>query len=202
MRRGSGGGGSRGYRGGHKGQKRHFTSPEDLAALKEKEEREKQWRQRQGEMPSDSDEEDGSKSDKSKESGSSESSSSSESEEEVQARPKGTEGMIDIENPNRVVNKLKKVSQLDTVDVTTAGKPELSRKEREEIEKSRARASYLRMHAAGKTDEARADLARLALIKKQREDAAKKKDAEIRAREAAKAAKTENVQKALGKKKP
>ena len=31
------------------------------------------------------------------------------------------------------------------------------------------------MHAQGKTEEARADLARLAIIKKQREDAAKKR---------------------------
>ena len=34
------------------------------------------------------------------------------------------------------------------------------------------------MHIAGKTDEARADLARLAIIRKQREEAAKKRDAE------------------------
>jgi hypothetical protein len=33
------------------------------------------------------------------------------------------------------------------------------------------------MHIAGKTDEARADLARLAIIRKQREEAAKKRDA-------------------------
>ena len=34
------------------------------------------------------------------------------------------------------------------------------------------------MHLAGKTDEARADLARLAIIRKQREEAAKKREAE------------------------
>ena len=34
------------------------------------------------------------------------------------------------------------------------------------------------MHAAGKTEEARADLARLAIIRKQREDAAKKREEE------------------------
>lgn len=34
------------------------------------------------------------------------------------------------------------------------------------------------MHMAGKTEEARADLARLALIRKQREEAAKKRDLE------------------------
>ena len=34
------------------------------------------------------------------------------------------------------------------------------------------------MHLEGKTDEARSDLARLAIIKKQREDAARKKEEE------------------------
>jgi len=34
------------------------------------------------------------------------------------------------------------------------------------------------MHLAGKTDEARADLARLALVRKQREEAAKKREDE------------------------
>ena len=34
------------------------------------------------------------------------------------------------------------------------------------------------MHAAGKTEEARADLARLAIIRKQREEAAKKREEE------------------------
>jgi Casein kinase substrate phosphoprotein PP28 len=43
--------------------------------------------------------------------------------------------------------------------------PVLSRREREEIEKERARANYQRLHAQGKTDEARADLARLAIIR-------------------------------------
>lgn len=49
---------------------------------------------------------------------------------------------------------------------------------REEIEKQKAKERYMKMHLAGKTDQAKADLARLAIIKKQREDAAKKKEAE------------------------
>ena len=49
---------------------------------------------------------------------------------------------------------------------------------REEIEKQQAKANYQKMHLAGKTDEARADLARLAIIRKQREEAAKKREAE------------------------
>lgn len=47
---------------------------------------------------------------------------------------------------------------------------------REAIEKEQARQRYEKLHAEGKTDEARADLARLAIVKKQREEAAKKKD--------------------------
>ena len=46
------------------------------------------------------------------------------------------------------------------------------------MEKQRAKEHYQKLHQAGKTDEARADLARLALIRKQREDAAKKRDEE------------------------
>lgn len=36
----------------------------------------------------------------------------------------------------------------------------------------------MKMHLAGKTDQAKADLARLAIIRKQREEAAKKKEEE------------------------
>lgn len=48
----------------------------------------------------------------------------------------------------------------------------------EELEKQQAKERYEKLHLAGKTDEARADLARLALIKKQREEAAKKREDE------------------------
>lgn len=47
---------------------------------------------------------------------------------------------------------------------------------REEIEKQQAKERYMKLHLEGKTDQARADLARLAIIKKQREDAAKKRE--------------------------
>lgn len=50
--------------------------------------------------------------------------------------------------------------------------------DREEIEKQKARVRYLKMHLAGKSDEAKADLARLAIIKKEREEAARKKEEE------------------------
>ena len=80
--------------------------------------------------------------------------------------------MIDIQNPNRAQKQHKKVSNLTHDD----SKPQLSRREREELEKQRAKAHYQKLHAAGKTDEARADLARLAIIRKQREEAAKKRE--------------------------
>lgn len=67
--------------------------------------------------------------------------------------------------------------------LTDTSKPQLSRREREEIEKQRAKAHYQKMHAAGKTEEARADLARLAIIRKQREEATKKREAEAKGRE-------------------
>merc|ERR1712154_600928 len=118
-----------------------------------------------------------------------EESSSSESEEEEGSKKKGVAGMIEIENPNRAKKTMKKVSQLD--DAASAPKPQLSRREREEIEKARAKAHYQKQHAAGKTEEARADLARLAIIRKQREEAAAKRNAEQAAKDAAAKAKIE-----------
>merc|ERR1719208_742946 len=91
--------------------------------------------------------------------------------------------MIEIENPNRAKKTMKKVSQLD--DAASAPKPQLSRREREEIEKAKAKAHYQKQHALGKTEEARADLARLAIIRKQREEAAEKRAAEAKAKEEA-----------------
>uniref|UniRef100_A0A7S1B1R2 Casein kinase substrate phosphoprotein PP28 domain-containing protein n=1 Tax=Noctiluca scintillans TaxID=2966 RepID=A0A7S1B1R2_NOCSC len=52
---------------------------------------------------------------------------------------------------------------------------ELSRKQREELEKERARRHYEELHRQGKTPEAKADLARLEEVKKRREEAALKR---------------------------
>ena len=57
--------------------------------------------------------------------------------------------MIEIENPNRAAQKSKKTTE--ALDVEKA--PELSRREREEIQKQKARAHYEKMHAAGRTDQ-------------------------------------------------
>lgn len=70
------------------------------------------------------------------------------------------------------------MTQIDTSADGATAKPQLSRREREEIDKQKAKVHYQKLHAAGKTDEARSDLARLAIVRKQREDAAKKRDEE------------------------
>ncbi|KAG9338829.1 hypothetical protein JZ751_025266 [Albula glossodonta] len=95
-----------------------------------------------------------------------------------QQKKKGVEGLIEIENPNRVSQKSKKVADLDV-----SAPKELSRREREEIEKQRAKERYMKLHLEGKTEQARADLARLAIIKKQREEAARKRDELRKAKE-------------------
>lgn len=158
---------------GHKGGRRHFTDPRALEEAQAKEAKEKEWRKQRGELSeSESGEEDEEKKSESEE----EESSEEESSGDEGRRPKGAEGLIEVENPNRVQVKQKKVSALN--NDTSGGKPQLSRREREELEKQRAKAHYQKLHAAGKTEEARADLARLAIIKKQREEAAKKREEE------------------------
>ncbi len=54
----------------------------------------------------------------------------------------------------------------------------LSRREREALAAQQARERYQKLHAEGKTDEARADMARLKLIREQREQATARKVAE------------------------
>jgi len=134
-------------RGGHKGRSRKFTNIEEL---KSQEKDEQKWRSRKQE----SDSEDG---------------SSSSEEEDNKAEP-----VIPVNNPNHVVNKTKKLSQLGSVSSMQA-KPELSRREREEVQRQEATRRYQQLHAQGKTDEARADLARLAIIRKEREAAAERR---------------------------
>ncbi|KAI5447891.1 hypothetical protein KIW84_015368 [Lathyrus oleraceus] len=93
-----------------------------------------------------------------------------EQSDEETRKKKGTQGIIEIENPN-------------LVDKTT----ELSRREREEIEKQKAHERYMRLQEQGKTDQSKKDLERLALIRQQRAEAAKKRDEEKAAKELKKA---------------
>lgn len=165
-----------GKKGGHKGRMRTYTSPEEIDAQMKAEKERKKHEQEAG------DEEGAGQKDLAEEklpgSGSEES-----DDEDSQRRRAGVEGLIEIENPNRLAQKSKKVTQVELDEPR-----QLSRREREEIEKQKAKERYMKMHLAGKTDQAKADLARLAIIRKQREDAAKKKEEEKKAKEAAAAA--------------
>ncbi|XP_051968912.1 28 kDa heat- and acid-stable phosphoprotein-like [Xyrauchen texanus] len=141
----------RGGKRGHKGRGKQFSNPEEID------------RQMKAQREMEANE----GAERESESGSEEESSS----DDEQPKRKGVEGIIEIENPNRVSQKSKKVSEIDV-----SAPKELSRREREEIEKQQAKERYMKLHLEGKTEQARADLARLAIIKKQREDAAKKRD--------------------------
>ncbi|KAI4312221.1 hypothetical protein MLD38_037058 [Melastoma candidum] len=97
-------------------------------------------------------------------------------------KPKGSQSVIEVENPNLVKAKNLKAKDADVGKVT-----ELSRREREEIEKQRAHERYMRLQEQGKTEQARKDLERLAMIRQQRAEAAKKREEEKAAKEQKKA---------------
>lgn len=174
----------------HKGRSRRFTSAEELEEQRRQDERTRQRRLERGDISSEESPEE-------KNSGSSSEESDSD---EGSHKVKGVENLIEVENPNRVQRKAKKAPTAVPADPEAAPKPELSRREREEIEKARATAQYQKLHAEGRTAQARADLARLAIVKQQREEAAKRREAERLEKEAAKQSKTAQTQKALGKK--
>ncbi|KAI8435995.1 hypothetical protein MSG28_004140 [Choristoneura fumiferana] len=160
----------------HKGRNRKFTSPEELEEQRKQEELKQKWRKEHGGDESSSEEE---SADNKSGSGSSD---ESDSDEDHPTKAKGVSGLIEVENPNRVVKKNKKLSNLNS-SLGEGEKPQLSRREREEIERQRAAAAYQKAHAEGKTDQARADLARLAIIRQQREEAAKKREQEKKAKD-------------------
>ncbi|XP_028267783.1 pdgfa associated protein 1b [Parambassis ranga] len=170
-----------GKKGGHKGRMRTYTSPEEIDAQmkaeKERKKLEQEELEGEGAAQNDTAEE------KLPQSGSDDS-----DDEDPSRRRAGVEGLIEIENPNRVAQKSKKVTQIEVEEPR-----QLSRREREELEKQKAKERYMKMHLAGKTDQAKADLARLAIIRKQREEAARKKEEEKKAKEAAAAAATRGV---------
>ncbi|KAF9354714.1 hypothetical protein BGX26_007454 [Mortierella sp. AD094] len=118
----------------------------------------------------------------------SESESESESKSGPESDPEIASLTIKVNNPNHLqpitVNKRQKNKPLDMSTPI-----EMSRKEREAAEKEAAKQRYWKLHQEGKTDEAKADMARLAVIRKQREEAAAKRLAEAKAKEDAAAAK-------------
>ncbi|EMR08807.1 hypothetical protein PNEG_02975 [Pneumocystis murina B123] len=93
--------------------------------------------------------------------------------------------IIEIQNPNRIKKQNYKPSELLKLEPQ-----ELSRKDRDAIEKRAAEERYRKLHSEGKTEKARADLARLAIVRKEREEKARQRKAEQEAKETAAQART------------
>ncbi|RPD60683.1 hypothetical protein L226DRAFT_533133 [Lentinus tigrinus ALCF2SS1-7] len=97
-----------------------------------------------------------------------------------------------LTNPNRTAGKRLAISDL-------SAPRELSRREREEKEKKEAKERYWKLHAQGKTDQAKSDLARLAKIRAEREASQAKRKAEAEAKAAEVEAKRKAEQQARAK---
>jgi len=148
--------------------KRQFSTPEEMLAGTSS--RPRSFRKQEAEYEEEVSEEE------------SEEGSEEESEGNNEQKLKGTQGIIQIENPNLVKPKSVKARDIDLGKTT-----ELSRREREEIEKQKAHERYMKLQEQGKTEQARKDLERLSLIRQQRAEAAKKRDEEKAAKEQKKA---------------
>ncbi|KAL2635919.1 hypothetical protein R1flu_007398 [Riccia fluitans] len=144
--------------------RRHFSTPEEMAAGTSSKPRHFKRDAEEEEEGEESEEEE------------------EESSEDENAKKKGAAGVIEIENPN-----LAKVKNIKAKDVDLDRPAELSRREREELEKQRAHERYLKLQEQGKTEQSKKDLERLALIRQQRLEAAKKREEEKAAKEAKKA---------------
>lgn len=159
---------------GHKGQHRKFTNFEEIEAEQKKLAKQAEWRKQRGDDDDDDNEDEEASDEESEE----ESETGSEEESDTESKPKGVESLIEVENPNRAIKKAAPEVKAGT---STEAKPEMSRREREEAERQR-KAAQVNL----KTEQARADLARLALIKQQRETARLKREAEQKAKESEK----------------
>jgi len=108
-----------------------------------------------------------------------------EIEEERVAKPKSLMDQLGVQlegaaNLNVAAKDEKKAVKMKDMKMSDMGaaKPELSRREREALEAAKKEAAYRKKHEAGETDEAKSDLARLAEVRKRREDAKKAKEAQ------------------------
>mmetsp|Transcript_14329 Transcript_14329/g.14432 ORF Transcript_14329/g.14432 Transcript_14329/m.14432 type:complete len:305 (-) Transcript_14329:58-972(-) len=175
---------------GRGGGRRMFIANEDELALRDRSvaERVKQRENRRGEDDDDDDDED--ETNDADDSGItfertpalSEAVNEVAQELEQDERPKGLlAGVSGVANPN-AVNKTTK--QLKVKDMKDAGDVDpnagLSRREREVLEAERQKADYLKRHLAGETEQAKKEMAQLALVRQRREEAKKKREAEGR----------------------
>ena len=112
-------------------------------------------------------------------------------------------------NPNHTAKSRSQASAAPRIpDSNAASKPgakasssgaQLSRREREALQAQQAKERYQKLHAEGKTDEARADLARLSLIRERREVEAARKKAEKEEKEEAEKERAKELEKERAK---
>ncbi|CAN0300875.1 unnamed protein product [Ectocarpus sp. 12 AP-2014] len=193
--------GKRGGRGG--GGRQHFVS--SLEELESRNDRDEAWAARRKAEREDSGESSGDETKKrddddggSEEEGNSEdegargggaAAAAAEAVEMKQPKAKGVSSLIEVANPNA---KPKAGRMMKAKDMDMAAAPvELSRREREAVEAQRKKDHYMKLHAEGKTQEAQVDMARLALVRKRREEAEARKAEEAAAEGASGKAKME-----------
>ncbi|QDZ20317.1 PP28 phosphoprotein [Chloropicon primus] len=161
-------------RGPRRGGRKRFTDFKTLEA-EAKELKERKEREANGEEVTSSEEEGETESE------SEETSSEEERRSGEAGKKKGVEGLIEVNNPN--FKPKKAGTKARDADLNSA--PTLTRREREALEAQRSKERYFKLQKEGKTEQARKDLERLALIRKQREEAAKKRAEEKAKKEAA-----------------
>ncbi|ETS85944.1 hypothetical protein PFICI_03969 [Pestalotiopsis fici W106-1] len=116
-------------------------------------------------------------------------SDSEESDDDMPANPNHSKAARNMAKEPRPVEEVTEgVKKLTT---STAG---MSRKERESMEAAQAKERYRKLHEAGKTDEAKADLARLKVIRERREAEAARKQAEKEERDAQEADRKKEIE--------
>lgn len=92
---------------------------------------------------------------------------------EKEYKPKGVEGLIETDNPNKQKVKMTKLK-----DMAAGEAAPMTRKEREEKEKEAKAAAYRKRHEAGLTEEYKRDMAALEKVKARRANAEAKIAAE------------------------
>lgn len=177
-----GGGAGRGKFKGKPTGHRSFSRPEDIAAGTTSDPAWKQRRAREdeeaaprgkGKEEEEDDDDDEDEDDEEERGG--------DDEEGKEEKQKGVSGVIEVENPNAPKKAAVKITQADASQTS-----QLSRREREELQKAASKERYMKLQEQGKTEQAAKDLERLATIRRQREEAAKKREEERLAKEAKK----------------
>jgi hypothetical protein len=169
-----------------RGTGRHFSKEEDMNGRNPRRENEDSDSDEDGDSEEEEEEEEEEESDKgggTKEEEESPGVSRTQKREENRQKKKPAEKSAedgdedpDLINPNHVQKKMN-ISDLNTPR-------ELTRREREQKEKQEAKDRYWKLHVQGKTDEAKADLGRLAKVRAEREAALAKRKAEAEAKAA------------------